>query len=242
MREFANQLVPCLDLTLLSSSCTSADVMVLCDTASTDYGSVAAVCIYPQWIEVAKDALALTDIKIATVINFPQPTLSVDEMEGAIEQAIAQGADELDVVMPYDLLAQGGESRVAKILQQCRDACGKHTLKIIIETGELKSVELITLATQLVIDSGADFVKTSTGKVAVGATLTAVESMLTVLQGSGAQTGLKLSGGIRTVVSAYEYVQLFQRYLGTDILQSNRFRIGASQLLQDITRQIEQPL
>ncbi|MDF1795681.1 MAG: deoxyribose-phosphate aldolase [Coxiellaceae bacterium] len=242
MREFAHQLVPCLDLTLLSSSCTSADVMVLCEQAHTAYGDVAAVCIFPQWVEIAKEALEGSPVRVATVVNFPQPTLSIDEIQQKIEAAIEHGADELDVVMPYDLLAQGGQARVEKILQRCREACGHHILKIIIESGALQSGELIQQATQLVVDSGADFVKTSTGKVPVGATLSAVESMLKVLQASGATTGIKLSGGIRTVVSAYEYVQLIERYLGVDVLQSARFRIGASQLLQDITRQIEQPL
>ncbi|MDF1655411.1 MAG: deoxyribose-phosphate aldolase [Coxiellaceae bacterium] len=242
MREFAKQLVPCLDLTLLSSACTSADVMVLCEQAQTTYGDVAAVCIFPQWIEIAKEALQASSIRVATVINFPKPALSIDEIQQAIEQAIEQGADELDVVMPYDLLAQGGEARVEMILQRCRQVCGKHILKVIIESGALQSKELIQQATQLVVDSGADFVKTSTGKASVGATLSAVETMLTVLQASGAKTGLKLSGGIRTVVSAYEYVQLIERYLGPDVLQPAHFRIGASQLLQDITRQVEQPL
>ncbi len=242
MREFACRLVSCLDLTSLASSCTSADVMVLCEQAKTRHGNVAAVCIYPQWVETAKQALQGSDIHVATVINFPQPTLSSDEIQAAIAQAIEQGADELDVVMPYDLLAQGGESRVAKILQCCRQACGDRVLKIIIESGALQSRELIQQATQLVVDSGADFVKTSTGKVPVGATLSAVETIVATLQNSGAKTGIKLSGGIRTVVSAYEYVQLIERYLGVDMLQPARFRIGASQLLQDITRQIEQPL
>ena len=242
MRDVAKHLIPCIDLTLLSESSTSADIMVLCDQAQTTHGSVAAVCVFPQWIDVAKAALQDTGIDVATVINFPRPTLSIDECQKAIESVVAGGVEEIDVVMPYDLLAQGGQARVEKILKRCREASQGHVLKVIIESGELQSNELIQLASQLVVDSGADFVKTSTGKAAVGATLQAAESILTVLKNSGTNTGLKLSGGIRTMLSAYEYVQLVERYLGDQWQQPARFRIGASQLLQDIIRQIEQPL
>lgn len=242
MRDVANHLIPCIDLTLLSDSSTSADIMVLCEQAQTTHGDVAAVCVFPQWIEVAKSALQGSRVDVATVVNFPTPTLSIDECQRDIELAIADGADEIDVVMPYDLLAQGGQSRVAKILQRCREASQDHVLKVIIESGELHSDGLIRLASELVVDCGADFVKTSTGKTAVGATLQAAESILTVLKNSGTNTGLKLSGGIRTMLTAYEYVQLVERYLGDQWQQPARFRIGASQLLHDIIRQIEQPL
>lgn len=242
MRDVAKHLIPCIDLTLLSNSSTSADVMVLCEQAQTAHGNVATVCVFPQWIEVAKPALQGVGIEIATVVNFPKPTLSIDECQRDIETAIAKGADEIDLVMPYDLLAQGGQSRVAKILKRCRDTSQGHVLKVIIESGELGSDGLIRTASELVVDSGADFVKTSTGKTEVGATLQAAESILTVLKNSGTNTGLKLSGGIRTMLSAYEYVQLVERYLGDQWQQPARFRIGASQLLQDIIRQIEQPL
>lgn len=242
LREMAKQLVACIDLTLLSSSETSVDIEVLCEKAQTAYGNVAAVCVLPRWVELANSQLNGTSINIATVVNFPSPTLSLLQCQQAIHQAVAAGANEIDVVMPYDLLAEGGDSRVAKILAACREAAAEQTLKVIIESGELKAAELIARATQLVVDSGADFVKTSTGKTPVGATLQAAEVMLGVLKKTGFKTGLKLSGGIRDTVTAYEYVQLVKRYLGDQWHDPAHFRIGASQLLQALIDQIEQPL
>lgn len=240
MRELAKRLIPCLDLTELSGSETSADIMVLCEQAVTAHGAVAAVCIYSQWLAVAQAALSSSPVRLATVVNFPKPTMSLDEIGDAITQAIADGADEVDVVMPYDLLSQGGHSRVEKILQHCRDVSAGRVLKVIIESGELASSELIAEATELVVAAKADFVKTSTGKTAVGATLPAVETMLEVLQRHQFSTGIKLSGGIRSMVAAYEYIQLVERYMGDRWQDPDCFRIGASSLLQDIIRQIEQ--
>lgn len=240
MRELAKQLIPCLDLTELSGSETSADIMVLCENAVCQYGEVAAVCIYSQWLQVACSALQDCCVAVATVVNFPKPTMSIEQLGDAIAAVVADGADEIDVVMPYDLLRQGGHSRVDKILQHCRQAAAGRVLKVIIESGELTSLDLIAEATELVVARGAEFVKTSTGKTAVGATLPAVETMLKVLQQHNFSTGIKLSGGIRTMVQAYEFVQLVERYMGNDWQNPQRFRIGASSLLQDIIRQIEQ--
>ena len=242
MRDIAKALIACIDLTNLSTSCTSVDIELLCQQAVTPHGPVAAVCVFPQWVELAKAELANSRVKVATVVNFPAPRLTIDACVQAIEENLASGADEIDVVMPYDVLAQGGDARVAKMLAACRQACGQNVLKVIIESGELSSPELIARASELVLAAGADFVKTSTGKTEVGATIQAAEAILRVLQAAKRPAGIKLSGGIRTFVTAYEYVQLAERYLGERWQDPQYFRIGASQLLQALLDQTDRPL
>ena len=144
-----------------------------------------------------------------------------------------RGADEIDLVIPYKALIAGDEEKVLTYVKSSKDACGnKAVLKVIIESGELTD-ELITKASQLAIDGGADFVKTSTGKVAVNATLAATEIILTI-KASGKNVGFKTAGGVRTVADAAQYLALVESIMGEAYIKPKLFRFGASGLLSDV--------
>jgi deoxyribose-phosphate aldolase len=237
----------CLDLTSLNDADTEADITALCQRAQTPFGPVAAVCVWPRFVAQARSLLP-PSVRVAAVANFPDGALDLTRALADVRQITAGGGDEVDVVLPYRTLMearsseQGYKPRQLDPVQACTDflgqvrtACGHLTLKVIIESGELHSPDLITQTTQLAIAAGADFVKTSTGKTAVSATLDASAVMLRAIAASGSTTvGFKASGGIRTVHDAKSYLALVAEVLGTSALTPQRFRFGASGLLTDI--------
>jgi deoxyribose-phosphate aldolase len=173
------------------------------------------------------------------VANFPHGNTNLDAAVRDTQEIVQAGAQEVDVVLPYRALMAGDEAAVSKLLQAVRQACPGLLLKVILETGELQTPELMTRASQLALDAGADFLKTSTGKTPVNATLDAARAMLSCIAASPAahgRVGFKASGGIKTVQEAMAYQQLTQQLLGLSQLTAQRFRIGASSLLGDIER------
>ncbi len=167
--------------------------------------------------------------------NFPDGALDINRALADVAVIVNAGGDEVDVVLPYRALMQGQDAACANFLQNVRAACGNTTLKVIIESGELAAPELISQATRLALGAGADFVKTSTGKTPVSATLDAATEMLREIAASSRPTaGFKASGGIRTVQDASLYLELAAQTLGVDVLTPQRFRFGASGLLSDI--------
>lgn len=218
------------DLTYLGDDDDNA-VDILCTKAN----DVAAVCVYPQYITRVKNHLADKKVKIATVVNFPQGNSNIETVLHQIDTAIALHADEIDVVWPYDDFINGQFHEVNQFLIAVRKRCGNKVLKIIIESGVLQKPALIRLAGQMVIDSGADFIKTSTGKVAVGATLEAAYTLLTLIQqNQNPAVGLKLSGGIKSVADAHAYLYLARAVMGKEWLNAKTLRIGASRLVDDL--------
>ena len=173
-------------------------------------------------------------MKIATVVNFPSGGLAVAEVVAETKQAIADGADEIDLVIPYRALAKGDEKAVTDMVTAVKAACGPAILKTILETGELKDIALIRRASDLSITAGADFIKTSTGKVAVNATLEAADIMLQAIRDSRRKVGFKPAGGISTVADAGHYLRLADTIMGDDWVIPSTFRFGASGLLDDI--------
>jgi deoxyribose-phosphate aldolase len=231
-QAIAREVLACLDLTSLNDADTAADIEQLCHRAQTPFGPVAAVCVWPRFVTQAR-ALLPRAIRVAAVANFPDGAL--DQARALAEiSAIAQaGGDEVDLVLPYRALKLGKRSEVAEFLGEARFATRPLTLKVIIESGELKDPELIAEATRLALAAGADFVKTSTGKSAVSATPEAARVMLKEIAGSGmGNAGFKASGGIRTVGDAAVYLELTRAALGT--VSPQRLRFGASGLLTDI--------
>lgn len=219
-----------IDLTYLGDDNDSA-IDELCSKAT----NVAAVCIYPHYIQRVKAQLLDKDIKIATVINFPHGNQSLDKVLSDIDTAIAYHVDEIDVVWPYHDFLNGDFHQVSHFLNTVRDRCSRQVLKIIIESGALQKPALIRLAGQMVIDSGADFIKTSTGKIDVGATLEAAYTLLTLIeQSKNPLIGLKLSGGIRTIADAHTYLYLAREIMGDTWLNPYTLRIGASRLIDDL--------
>lgn len=232
-----------MDLTSLNDTDTGETIIALCHQANTPVGHTAAICIYPQFIILAKKTLAelgLSHIKIATVTNFPMGSADVALALQKTEQAIKLGADEVDVVFPYRALMQGDERIGYDLVKACKDACGDQvTLKVIIESGELKTPALIQKASEISIEAGADFIKTSTGKVAVNATLEAADIMLNVIKAKNTQVGFKAAGGVKTAADAEAYLQLTESILGPNWVDADHFRFGASSLLGNLLTQLE---
>lgn len=225
---FAKKLIHYIDLTRLETHDSPEAIDQLCQKAVTPFGDVAAVCVYPDFITRAKNALANTNVRLATVANFPLGDHTLDETIILIQKAIQAGADEIDVVMPR-------EGDVAAYLVQCRLACANRIMKVILETGALKEEKAIFEASVLAIQSGADFLKTSTGKIKIGATLSAAKTMLTAIQQFPKKTvGIKLSGGVRDEKTARDYWDLVASRMGEQWITPRTFRIGASSLLDEL--------
>ncbi|MBU0455921.1 MAG: deoxyribose-phosphate aldolase [Gammaproteobacteria bacterium] len=239
-KTVAQRTLPLLDLTRLGDTDSMGDILQLCRNAVTPFGSVAAVCIYSQFVSYAKSELVGTDIKLATVANFPKGDQPVDEVIKEIQSEIIRGADEVDVVLPYTSYLSGETDEARNFLKACREVCGKRvTLKVILETGAFPNAQKIYEASLLAIEAGANFVKTSTGKIKIGATLEAAIAMLLAIRDSEKTVGFKASGGIRTVVQAAEYLSIADRIMGNDWVSSDTFRFGASSLLNDVLHQLE---
>lgn len=235
-KEYALQALSMMDLTSLNEDDTEQAIKELCAKQQNNFGHTAAVCIYPQFIKTAKQALAdneATDVKVATVTNFPHGNDDIAVAVNETIEAVEAGADEIDVVFPYRALIAGNEQVGAELVKACKEACQSAgaTLKVIIESGELKTATLIKRASEIAIANGADFIKTSTGKVAVNATLETAEIMLNAIKASGKQVGFKAAGGVRSSEDAKAYIQLAEQIMGADWMTVDTFRFGASGLL-----------
>lgn len=232
-----------MDLTSLNDDDNDEKITALCRKADTPAGTPAAVCIYPRFIATARRALDDAGlggrVRIATVTNFPDGSDDAARAERETREAIAAGADEVDVVFPYRALVAGDASVGERLVAACRAACGDKCLKVIIESGELADPELIRQASRIAIDAGADFIKTSTGKVAVNATLEAAEIMLTTIRDSGRDVGFKAAGGVRSAEDAAAYLALAARLMGDAWITPAHFRFGASSLLGNLLETLD---
>ncbi|MFP5488362.1 MAG: deoxyribose-phosphate aldolase, partial [Acidimicrobiia bacterium] len=203
---------------------------VLCDRAAQ--AGTAAVCVWPDFVALAADRLTGLPIAVATVVNFP----TGDERPFAVgvltDRALDDGADEIDVVLPYRAFAGGDRDRADAVLSTVRSATdGRALMKVILETGELGAPELVREAAHFAIEHGADFVKTSTGKSKVSATPEAARAMLDEIAAADRSVGLKPSGGIGSAADADTYLSLAEATMGADFLQPATFRFGASGVL-----------
>ncbi|MCI0509309.1 deoxyribose-phosphate aldolase [Chromohalobacter marismortui] len=243
LKPIARQALALMDLTSLNDDDDSARIQALCRRADTPVGHPAALCLYPAFIEDAQrelDALGLIQrVRIATVTNFPDGAPNAERAARETRLAVAAGADEVDVVFPYRALLDGAPDVGRLLVEACREACGGATLKVILETGELQDPTLIRQAAEIAIAAGADFIKTSTGKVAVNATLEAAEIMLETIRDSGRDVGFKAAGGIRTSEDAKAYLELAARIMGEAWISPAHFRFGASGLLDALLATLE---
>ena len=236
LRDYAQQTLGLIDLTSLNDNDNDNIIISLCNKSKTTFGSTPAICIYSRFIPIAKNTLQTINpkVKIATVTNFPHGSSDIEVAIFETELAIKRGADEVDIVFPYHYLKQGNHIIGAQMIKKAKQVCGNKTLKVIIESGELKTPELIKQASEISIENGADFIKTSTGKVTINATLEATEIMLKVIKDSGKKCGFKAAGGIRTVLEAKAYLDLTANIMGKEWINANNFRFGASGLLTDV--------
>lgn len=224
------KIVALLDLTRLQENDTPAAVLELCQRGHSAWGSVASLCVFPSFVSLVKQ---LSDLPVTTVVNFPTGRETLETVCHDIEQALAAGADEIDVVTPYHVyLGETGVNPV-EFLTECRHACGAKVMKVILETGALITIERIEQASRDAVAAGADFLKTSTGKIGTGATLEAARVMLDVIKTTPRTVGLKLSGGIRTLEQARSYLSLIENIMGAQWIDQEHVRFGTSQLLEN---------
>ena len=227
----ARRTIPLLDLTDLGDACRASSVDDLCRAARES--RVAAVCVWPQFVKQARRGLHASLVRVATVVNFPA---GGEDIERAVEdtcEALGDGADEIDLVLPYGAFLRGDIELARDMVSAVREVCDRgRLLKVILETGALDTVAAISTASALALGAGADFIKTSTGKSPVSATPQAAEAMLRAIRDRHGdhQAGLKVSGGLRTVEHAALYLALADRIMGPDWAGPSTFRIGASSL------------
>ena len=244
--------VACMDLTTLSGDDTAARVRDLCARARAplppavlarhgvkDAISVAAVCVYHQMIAPARAALAGCDIPVAAVsAGFPHGLSPLSVRVAEVEASVAEGAAEIDIVIPRHLALSGDWPTLYDEIRRLRRACGDAHLKVILSTGELGTLTTVARTAQVAMMAGADFIKTSTGKEKVNATLPVSLTMLDEIAAHHARTGhrvgFKPAGGISTARDALAYMALVEAVLGAAWLTPDLFRFGASSLLQDI--------
>jgi deoxyribose-phosphate aldolase len=229
-----------LDLTNLEDGCREDHVEQLIQKALTPHGPVAAVCVWPQFVTQAKSRLKGKSVKVATVINFPK---GGDDIERALEdtaEAIDDGADEIDLVFPYKAFLSGDELTARSMVGEIRDEIDDAgRLKVILETGMFPDQQTIRRAADLAIEMGADFIKTSTGKTPISATLESVKTMLEAIKASERTVGLKPSGGIRTLSDAKKYLAIVDDMIGPVWASPGTFRFGASSLYEALIAAIE---
>jgi deoxyribose-phosphate aldolase len=237
------------DLTTLEGSDTPGKVSALSskairpDPSDPTIPSVAAVCVYPNLIPVARERLEGTGIKVAAVATgFPSGQYPTAIKVADVRSAVELGADEIDMVIDRGAFLSGRYAKVYDEVVQVKEACGDAHLKVILETGELGTYDNVRRATLLAIAGGADFVKTSTGKIDPAATLPValcmLEAVRDVYDQTGRRIGFKAAGGIRQAKQAIQHLVLVHETLGPDWLTPDLYRLGASSLLNDILMQL----
>jgi deoxyribose-phosphate aldolase len=240
--------IRCIDLTTLEGADTPGKVEGLCakatrpDPTDPTIPAVAALCVYPNLAELASRRLGGSSVRVAAVATaFPSGQASLD-LKLAEARETAQVADEIDMVIDRGAFLAGDRRRVVEEIEAVKSVIGDRLLKVILETGELATLENVRRASWLAMEAGADFIKTSTGKVQPAATLPVALVMMDAIRDyaweTGRLVGLKVAGGIRTSRQAISYLVTLSETLGEEWLSPDRFRLGASSLLNDILMQI----
>jgi len=239
--EIARRCIGLLDYTSLNDDDTPESIAEFVKGAITPHGNVAAVCVYPQFVRQVKEAVKSTGIRVVTTCNFPHGGTDIDAAVAEAKQAVADDADEIDMVLPFEAYKAGDRKTAMKMVAAIRRTTEGRTMKVILETAALGDRDIIAAASRDCISAGADFIKTSTGKIEVGATLEASAIMLNAIANVRAalHIGFKPSGGIRTVDDAAGYLYLAERVLGADWISADTFRFGASGLLKALVAEIE---
>ena len=238
-----------IDLTTLEGMDTPGRVRQLCTKALhlhdevADLPPVAAVCVYPNFVALAKQELAGTDVKVASVATaFPSGHSSLELKLAEVQFALESGADEIDMVISRGRFHAGDFNYVFDEISAVKQACGSTRLKVILETGELGTFDKVRHASDLAMEAGADFIKTSTGKIKPAATMPVTLVMLQAIRDyhrrTGRQVGMKPAGGISKSKLALHYLVMVQETLGTAWLDNHWFRFGASSLANDVLMQI----
>jgi deoxyribose-phosphate aldolase len=241
--------VSMMDLTTLEGKDTPGKIVFLCrkamQPADPRHGvpACAAVCVYPTLVRVAKKFLGDSGVKVASVATaFPTGLMPLKLKLEEVRSASREGADEIDMVIDRGVFLAGGHGRIFDEIAATKEACGAAHLKVILESGELQTYDNVRLASEIAMRAGADFIKTSTGKVSPAATMPVTLVMLEAIRDyfyrTGIRIGMKPAGGIRTAKQALAYLVMVKETLGDDWLTSDLFRFGASTLVNDVLMQI----
>lgn len=247
--EVLKRIHGCIDLTSLTSLDTKESIWKMVDQVNDfegtrpDVPNVAAICTYPLFVETVKQALTAQEVNIASVAaGFPSSQTFAEVKIAETAMAVMQGADEIDVVMNLGYFMEENYEELTEELQEIKESCREAHLKVILETGALATAANIQKAAILAVYSGADFIKTSTGKGYPGATPEAVYTMCQVAKTYhsivGKKVGIKVSGGVRTAEEAVKYYTIVKETLGEEWLTKELFRIGASSLVGDIEKRL----
>ena len=231
----------CIDLTTLKSEDSDESVMKFTqkvnqfDELHPDLKNVAAICVYPNFAEIVKDTLEVEDVKIACVSGgFPSSQTFIEVKVAETAMAIMEGADEIDIVISVGKFLSGNYEEMCDEIQELKETCKDHHLKVILETGALKTASNIKKASILSMYAGADFIKTSTGKLQPGATLEAAYVMCQAIKEyhklTGNKIGFKPAGGINSISDAINYYTIVKEVLGEEWLNNTLFRLGTSRL------------
>lgn len=242
-----------IDLTTLEGKDTEGKVKQMCYKAAhlhdvlPNLPTVAAVCVYPSMVKIAKSALKGTTIKVASVATgFPGGQIPTEIKISDTRFAVENGADEVDMVLSRGEFLKGNYHFVFDEIAQVKDACGKARLKVILETGELSTLDNVRKASEIAMYAGADFIKTSTGKIQPAATMSATLVMLGAIRdfyySTGKMVGIKPAGGISTSKSALQYLVMVKETLGNRWLCNEWFRFGASALANDVLMQLQKEI
>jgi deoxyribose-phosphate aldolase len=242
-------IISMMDLTTLEGKDTQGKVWALCqkairpDPGDRDIPHVAAVCVYPAMVPFVKQAVAGTGIHIASVATgFPSGQTYIDVKVSETRQAVAAGADEIDMVIDRGAFLSGNYQKVFDEIAEVKEACGPAHLKVILETGELANYDQVRKASLVAMFAGADFIKTSTGKVTTNATLPVTLVMLEAIRDflhvTGKKIGMKPAGGIANAKLALAYLVLLYETMGGEWMTNDLFRFGASSLLNDVLMQL----
>jgi len=229
------------DLTTLEGKDTDQRIIELCKKAIES--GTAAVCVYPTLVSVAKNELKNSNKKVASVAGgFPSGQIPLNIRLQEAKYAIEQGADEIDMVISRGKFLEGKYELIHEEIASFKEVCGNTTLKVILETGELETLDNIRIASDIALYAGADFIKTSTGKMAINATLPAICVMLQAIKdyhtATGIKCGIKPSGGISDGDTAAKYLRLTEQIVGKEWLNPNLFRFGASRLVDNLISEI----
>ena len=238
-----------IDLTTLEGKDTKGKVKQLCykamhpHDALEDLPMVAAICVYPSYVAVAKEALGDSGIQVASVATaFPSGQSNIEAKLSDTRYAVEQGADEIDMVISRGAFLSGDYNFVFDEIAAIKEACGEAHLKVILETGELDTLDNVRKASELAMYAGADFIKTSTGKIQPAATMPVTYVMLDAIKDfylkTGKMIGMKPAGGISTSKIALQYLVMLNEVLGEKWMNKNYFRFGASSLANDILMQL----
>lgn len=241
--------VTMLDVTTLEGADSVGKVRQMCQKArqplpgDLSVGPAAAVCVYPRMVSTAAKGVEGSSVKVAAVATqFPSGQMRLKERLAEVRYAVGEGADEIDMVISRGQFLQGEYRAIYEEVAACKEACGKAHLKVILETGELITYDNVRYASDLAMAAGADFIKTSTGKVPIAATLPVTLVMLQAIEDfyerTGRMVGMKPAGGISNAKLALQYLVMVREILGPKWLSNEWFRFGASSLTNDLLMQI----